>query len=163
MCAHEVILSKVGKTRGQLTCCFLRDVQKAYGTQYGKNDCWKKMWELGVRRKMWRTMKNTTGYICERSAVMLDGEISKNVDILYIFLQGVITLSYSWYTTGTAPPVTLVREYMGSHPTVGGCTSWAKVSDRLSSLSKWGTSSSLDETSARTFRFGTSAYQVEDK
>ena len=38
------------------------------------------MWEIGIRGKIWRTMKNKTE--CARSAVMLDGETSQYVDIL---------------------------------------------------------------------------------
>ena len=41
---------------------------------------WKKLWEPGIREKMWRMMKNMTE--CARSAVMLDGEISKYVGVV---------------------------------------------------------------------------------
>ena len=44
------------------------------------------MWEIGIRGSMWRMMKNMTE--CARSAVMLDGEISKYVDILQGVAQG---------------------------------------------------------------------------
>ena len=44
------------------------------------------MWEIGFRGKMWRMMKNMTE--CARSAVMLDGEISKRIDILQEVAQG---------------------------------------------------------------------------
>ncbi|MEP2874451.1 MAG: reverse transcriptase domain-containing protein [Hyphomicrobiales bacterium] len=54
-------------------------VQKAYDTVW-RNGLWKKLWEIGIRGKMWRMMKKMTE--CARSAVMLDGEISKYVDIL---------------------------------------------------------------------------------
>ena len=47
---------------------------------------WKKMWEIGVRGNMWRMMKNMTD--CARSAVMLDGEVSRHVDILQEVAQG---------------------------------------------------------------------------
>ena len=38
------------------------------------------MWEVGIRGKIWRMVNKMTE--CARSAVMLDGEISKYVDIL---------------------------------------------------------------------------------
>ena len=41
---------------------------------------WKKLWEIGIRGKMWEMIKRMTK--CARSAVMLDGETSKYVDIL---------------------------------------------------------------------------------
>ena len=44
------------------------------------------MWEIEIRGKMWRIMKNMTE--CARSAVMLGGEISKYVDILQGVAQG---------------------------------------------------------------------------
>ena len=39
------------------------------------------MWEIGIRGKMWRMTKNMTE--CARSAVMLDGEVSKYDTIFY--------------------------------------------------------------------------------
>ena len=48
---------------------------------------WEKLWEIGIRGNMWRMMKNMTE--CARSsAVMLDAEISKYVDILQRAAQG---------------------------------------------------------------------------
>ena len=47
---------------------------------------WKKLGEIGVRGKMWRTMKKMTEGAS--SAVMLDWEILKYVDILQRFAQG---------------------------------------------------------------------------
>ena len=44
------------------------------------------MREIGIREKMWRMMKNVTE--CAKSAVMLDGAISKYVDILQGVTQG---------------------------------------------------------------------------
>ena len=44
------------------------------------------MWKIGIRGKMWRMVKNITE--CARRAVMLDGEISKYVNILQGFAQG---------------------------------------------------------------------------
>ena len=44
------------------------------------------MGEIKVRGKTWRMMKNMTE--CARSAVLLDGEVSKYVDILRGVAQG---------------------------------------------------------------------------
>ena len=74
-----------GKDAGLTTYCFFVGVQKAYVTVVG-NGLWKKLWEIGIRGKMWRMMKNMTE--CARSAVMLDGEKSKCVDILQGVAQG---------------------------------------------------------------------------
>ena len=40
------------------------------------NGVWVKMWELGVRGKMWRVIKEMY-----RSAVLLDGECSEAFDV----------------------------------------------------------------------------------
>ena len=48
-----------------------------------RNGLWKKLWETGIRGRM---IKNMTS--CARSAVMLDGEISRYVDILQGVAQG---------------------------------------------------------------------------
>ena len=82
---HVYTLGKIIQGRkdpGLTTYCFFLDVQKAYDTVW-RNGLWKNMWEIGIRGKMWRMMKNMTE--CVRRAVMLYGEISKVVD----FLQGV--------------------------------------------------------------------------
>ena len=62
-------------------------------------DYGKKLWETGVRGKLWRIMKKMTECMCEKNAVMLDGEIAKYVDIL----QGVAcgcTLSPNLFKQG---------------------------------------------------------------
>ncbi|MEP5445307.1 hypothetical protein, partial [Ekhidna sp.] len=41
------------------TYCFFLDVQKAYDTVW-RNGLWKKLWEIGIRGKMWRMMKKMT-------------------------------------------------------------------------------------------------------
>ena len=67
------------KDAGLATHWFFLDVQKAHDTAR-INGLWEKLWEMGIREKMWRMMKNITE--CARSAVMLDGEITTEVDIL---------------------------------------------------------------------------------
>ena len=52
------------------------------------------MWGIGIRGKVWRMMKNTTE--CATSAVMLDGEISKYVDILQGVAQGCTLVTQSF-------------------------------------------------------------------
>ena len=78
---------------GRTTYGFFLDVQKACDTVW-RNRLWKMLWEIGIRGKMWRTMKKMTE--CARSAVMLDGEISKYVDILQGVAQG-CTLSLNLF------------------------------------------------------------------
>ena len=73
------------KDAGLTTYCFFLDVQKAYDTVW-RNGSWKNMLEIGIRGKMWGMMKISTE--CARSEVMLDGEISKSVDILQEVAQG---------------------------------------------------------------------------
>ena len=46
----------------------------------------KNMWKIGIIGNMWRIIKKMTE--CARSAVMLDGEISKYVDSLQGIAQG---------------------------------------------------------------------------
>ena len=55
---------------------------------------WKELWDIKTKRKMWRMMKNMTE--CARSAVMLDGEILKYVDILQGAAQGCTLPPYSF-------------------------------------------------------------------
>ena len=74
---HVYTLGKIiqgRKDAGRTTYCFFLDVQKAYDTVWS-NGLWKKLWETGIRGKMWRMMKKMTE--CARSVVMLDGKISR--------------------------------------------------------------------------------------
>ena len=73
------------KDAGLPTYCFFLDVQKADDTVW-RNGFWKNMSEIGVRGKIRRIMKNITK--CATSAVMLDGEIPKYVDILQGVAEG---------------------------------------------------------------------------
>ena len=50
-------------------------------TQHGEMGSGKSGGKLGLRENMWRMMKKMAE--CTRSAVMLDGEISKYVDIVH--------------------------------------------------------------------------------
>ena len=73
------------KEAGLTTYRFFLDVQKAYDTVW-RSGLWENMWEIEIRGKMLRMTKTLTE--CARSAVMLDGEISKYVDILQGVAQG---------------------------------------------------------------------------
>ena len=70
---------------GKKTYAFFLDVQKAYDTVW-RNGLWVKMWELGVRGKMWRVIKEM--YRVSRSAVLLDGECSEAFDVQQGVAQG---------------------------------------------------------------------------
>ena len=88
-CVHHVYafgkILQGRKDTGLTACCLFLDVQKTYDTVW-IDGLWKRLWEIGTRGKMWRTMKNMTK--CTTSAVMLDGEISNYVDILLGVAQG---------------------------------------------------------------------------
>ena len=71
---------------------------------------WGKMWEIGIREKMWRMITEMTE--CARSAVMLDWEISKYVGILQEVAQG-CTLSpnvFKVYTNGMIVAVEAAKQ-----------------------------------------------------
>ena len=51
-----------------------------------KEGLWKTMWEIEISGEMWRMMKHMTERA--RSAVMLDGEVSKYVDNIPRVAQG---------------------------------------------------------------------------
>ena len=93
---HVYALSKMVQGRkdaGRTTYRFFLRAQEAYHTVW-RNGFGKKLWEIGVIGKLWRMVKNMTEYT--RSAVMLDGEISRYADSL----QGVAprcTLSPNLY------------------------------------------------------------------
>ena len=70
---------------GKKTYAFFLDVQKAYDTVW-RNGLWVKLWELGVRGKMWRVIKEM--YRVSRSAVLLDGECSEAFDVQQGVAQG---------------------------------------------------------------------------
>ena len=59
---HIYTLGKIiqgRKDAGLKAYCFFLDVQKAYDTVW-RNGLWKKLWETGIRGKMWRMVKNMT-------------------------------------------------------------------------------------------------------
>ena len=60
------------------TYAFFLDVQKAFDTVW-HDRLWFKLWELGIRRRMWRVIKNM--YDITQSAVLLEGEVSEQFNI----------------------------------------------------------------------------------
>ena len=56
------------------TYAFFLDVQKAYDTVW-RNGLWYKLWDVGIRGKMWRVIKQM--YEESKSMVFLDGERSE--------------------------------------------------------------------------------------
>ena len=67
------------------TYAFFLDVQKAYDTVW-RDGLWLKLWDLGVKGKMWRVIKSM--YEASRSAVLLDGEKSSVFSVEQGVAQG---------------------------------------------------------------------------
>ena len=61
---------------GKKTNALFLDVKKAYDTVW-RDGLWVKLWDLGVRGKMWRVIKRI--YEASRSAVLLDGKRSASL------------------------------------------------------------------------------------
>ncbi|CAB1110533.1 unnamed protein product [Ectocarpus sp. CCAP 1310/34] len=74
----RVLKKMTVKRAGKPTYCFFLDVKKAYDTVW-RNGLWKQLSKYGIKGKMWRVLKKMTE--CTKSAVMLDGELSKFFDI----------------------------------------------------------------------------------
>ena len=70
---------------GKKTYAFSLDVQKAYDTVWC-NGLWVKLWDLGVRGRMWRVIKRM--YEASKSAVLLDGETSASFSVEQGVAQG---------------------------------------------------------------------------
>ena len=60
------------------TYVFLLDIQKAYDSVW-HDGLWYKLWDMGVRRMMWRVIKKM--YESSKSAVLLEGEKSDTFKI----------------------------------------------------------------------------------
>ena len=63
---------------GKKTFSFFLDIQKAYDSVW-RNGLWLKLWNMGVKGKMWRVIK--TMYNSSRSAVLLEGEKSSTFSV----------------------------------------------------------------------------------
>ena len=80
---NEIVQSRLRE--GKKTYAFFLDVQKAYDTVW-RNGLWVKLWDLGVRGRMWRVIKRM--YEASRSAVLLDGEKSASFSVEQGVAQG---------------------------------------------------------------------------
>ena len=67
---------------GQSTYAFFKDIRKAFDTVW-HDGLWFKLWELGVRCRMWRAMYDIT-----QSSVLLEGEKSQLFNIGQGVVQG---------------------------------------------------------------------------
>ena len=70
---------------GKKTFSFFLDIQKAYDSVW-RNGLWLKLWNMGVKGKMWRVIK--TMYNSSRSAVLLEGEKSSTFSVEQGVAQG---------------------------------------------------------------------------
>ena len=80
---NEIVQGRLRE--GKKTYAFFLDVQKAYDTVW-RNGLWVKLWDLGVRGRMWRVIKRM--YEASRSAVLLDGEKSASFSVEQGVAQG---------------------------------------------------------------------------
>ena len=67
------------------TFAFFLDIRKAYDTVW-RNGLWYKLWDMGVRGKMWRVIKKM--YEGSKSMVLLDGEKSEGFNVEQGVAQG---------------------------------------------------------------------------
>ena len=70
---------------GKHTYAFFLDVQKAFDTVW-HDGLWFKLWELGVKGRMWRVIKSM--YDITQCAVLLEGEVSEQFRIGQGVAQG---------------------------------------------------------------------------
>ena len=77
---NEIVQGRLRE--GKKTYAFFLD---AYDTVW-RNGLWVKLWDLGVRGRMWRVIKRM--YEASRSAVLLDGEKSASFSVEQGVAQG---------------------------------------------------------------------------
>ena len=80
---NEIVQGRMRE--GKHTYTFFLDVQKAFDTVW-HDGLWFKLWELGVRGRMWRVIKNM--YDITQSAVLLEGEVYEQFNIGQGVAQG---------------------------------------------------------------------------
>jgi len=85
---HILTLSQIllgRKRQGKRTYAFFLDIQKAYDTVW-RNGLWYKLWQLGVRGKAWRIIKEM--YKTTKSCVSIDGKLGEFFDMTNGVAQG---------------------------------------------------------------------------
>ena len=82
---NAYILNKVVQGRLKVTYAFFLDVKRAYDTVW-HDGLWLKLWEMGIRGKVWRVIKQM--YEFSRSAVLLEGEKSDTFSLEQGMAQG---------------------------------------------------------------------------
>jgi Reverse transcriptase (RNA-dependent DNA polymerase) len=85
---HILTLSQLllgRKRQGKRTYSFFLDIKKAYDTVW-RNGLWYKLWQLGIRGKAWRIIKNM--YDNTRSCVSIDGKLGEFFDMNNGVAQG---------------------------------------------------------------------------
>ena len=80
---NEIVQGRLRENK--VTYAFFLDIQKAFDTVWHQG-LWYRLWELGVRGRMWRVIKRM--YQVTKSSVLLDGEISNQFDISQGVAQG---------------------------------------------------------------------------
>jgi hypothetical protein len=98
------VFSEVVKGRkdiGKATFCAFIDVRKAYDRVW-RDGLWKRLWEAGVKGKMWRVLRAL--YKEVKSCVMVDGELSEWFETLVGVRQGCVLspVLYSLFINGFA-------------------------------------------------------------
>ena len=80
---NEVVQCRLKE--GKVTYAFFLDVKKAYDTVW-RDGLWLKLWEMGIRGKVWRVIKQM--YEFSRSTVFLEGEKSDTFSLEQGAAQG---------------------------------------------------------------------------
>ena len=70
---------------GKSTYAFFLDVKKAYDTVW-RDGLWYKMWEMGIKGKMWRVVRSL--YVNNRSCIFLEGKCSEYFSVNQGVAQG---------------------------------------------------------------------------
>jgi hypothetical protein len=98
------------RTEDKATYCAFIDVKKAYDRVW-RDGLWKRLWDAGVRGKMWRIIKNM--YQEVKSCVMVEGEQTEWFETLLGVRQGCVIspILYSVFINGFAKE--LIRKRAG--------------------------------------------------
>ena len=80
---NELIQGRIKE--GKSTYAFFLDVKKAYDTVW-RDGLWYKMWEMGIKGKMWRVVRSL--YVNNRSCIFLEGKSSDYFSINQGVAQG---------------------------------------------------------------------------